>query len=184
MNQAESLRTRVRDDTRAAHERVDAAYRSCNIAGPEGLGLFLSDHLRAFSALSPREGDGYAQARALLVEYRHALEADLAALGLPQPKARGPLRVTAAPALYILLGSRRGAQMMHRHWSASARDEARSAGRFLSLDPRNADWRRLCLGLSARPAQGPDADHMVAEVNAIFGLFDPRSASVPKGRHD
>ena len=184
LNQAESLRTRLRDDTRAAHERVDAAYRSCDIAGPHGLGLFLSDHLRAFSALSLTEGAGYAQAQALHAEYRHALEADLAALGLPLPAAREQLRVTAVPALYIFLGSRRGAQMMHRHWSASARGEARSAGRFLSLDPRNADWRRLCLGLSARPAQGPEADHMVAEVNAIFGLFDPRSAFVPKGRHD
>lgn len=174
----------MRNDTRAAHDRVDAAYRSCDIAGPDGLGLFLSDHLRAFSALSLSEGAGYALAQNMQAEYRHALKADLAALGLPQPEGCEPLRVAAVPALYIFLGSRRGAQMMQRHWSALARDKARAAGRFLSLDPRNADWRRLCADLSARPAHGPDADHMVAEVNAIFGLFAPRSASVPKGHHD
>ena len=122
--------------TRAAHERVDAAYRSCDIAGPHGLGLFLSDHLRAFSALSLTEGAGYAQAQALRAEYRHALEADLAALGLPLPEDREQLRVTAVPALYIFLGSRRGAQMMHRHWSASARGEARSAGSSTREVPR------------------------------------------------
>ena len=61
---------------------------------------------------------------------------------------------------------------------------ARLAGRFLSLDPRNAEWRQFCLDLSAQPAHGPDADRMVAEVKAIFGLFNPRSEAVGKGRHD
>lgn len=182
MNWAESLRTRMRDDTRAAHDRVDAAYRCCDITGPEGLGLFLSDHLRAFAALSFSNGVNSAQVEALQAQYREALETDLAALGHPWPEGGERLRVTADPALYILLGSRRGAKLMQRHWAAHARGEARQAGAFLSLPPRDAEWRELCFDLSARPAHGPDADRMVAEVNAIFGLFRPRPLA--KGRHD
>jgi len=181
LNQADSLRTRLRDDTRAAHERVDAAYRSCDIAGPGGLGLFLSDHLRAFSAVSIADGFRSDQAEALRTEYCAALETDLAALGLPMPETAGRLGVGATPALYILLGSRRGAEMTRRHWATHAQGVARLAGRFLSLNPRNAEWRRFCLDLSAQPAHGPEADRMVAEVDAIFGLFKPRSMDHPEG---
>ena len=172
----------MRDETRAAHDRVDAAYRCCDITGPEGLGLFLSDHLRAFAALSFSNGVNSAQVEALQAEYRVALETDLAALGHPLPEDGERLCVTPDPALYIMLGSRRGAKLMQRHWASHARSEARQAGAFLSLSPRDAEWRQLCLDLSARPAQGAEADRMVAEVNAIFGLFHPRPLA--KGRHD
>lgn len=172
----------MREDTRAAHERVDAAYRCCDITEPDGLGLLLSDHLRAFAALSFSNGVNSAMAEALQAEYRAALETDLAALGHPLPEGRERLCVTPDPALYIMLGSRRGAKLMQRHWAAHARSEARQAGAFLSLPPRDAEWRQLCLDLSARRAHGPDADRMVTEVNAIFGLFHPWPAA--KGRHD
>lgn len=183
MNQVSSLRTRLRDDTRPAHERVDTAYRSCDIATPEGLGFFLSDHLRAFAGLSLEDGAGRSRAEALRAEYCAALETDLAALGLPAPQPGRRLQVTPVPALYIFLGSRRGAQMMQRYWAAHARGAARQAGAFLSLDPCNAEWRQLCLDLSAQSADGPCADRMVAETNAIFDLFDPQHAAPPKGPH-
>lgn len=174
MNQVSNLRTRLRADTHDAHERVDAAYRSCDIATVEGLGLFLSHHLRAFSGLSIGDGAGHADAEAMRLEYCAALEADLKALGLPAPPADTDLQVQPPAALYIFLGSRRGAQVMQRHWASHAQGAARQAGAFLSLDARNGEWRQLCLDLAARPAHGPDGDRMVAEVNAIFGLFDPR----------
>lgn len=181
LNHASSLRTRLRDDTGAAHDRVDAAYGSCDLATRDGLGFFLSNHLRAFSGLALADGAERAQAEVLRLEYCTALEADLRALGLqPFPVVRR-LEVTPTPTLYILLGSRRGAQVMRRHWASHARGAARQAGAFLSLDPRNGEWRQLCLDLGARPAHGPGADRIIDEVNAIFGLFDPQLAHQPEG---
>ncbi|MBV0893570.1 hypothetical protein KTN05_17470, partial [Paracoccus sp. Z118] len=114
MNLGYSLRTRLRDDTRLAHERVDAAYRFCDIAAPWGLSLFLSDHLQAFASLSIADGPRRLRAEALRTEYCAALQADLAALGCAARHPRKLLQVTPIPVLYILLGSRRGAQMMQR----------------------------------------------------------------------
>lgn len=180
LNDYGNLRDRLRADTRAAHDRVDAAYIAHDIAVPDGLALFLTDHLRAFRALGLADGP----AAALREEYCAALEADLAKLGVPAPRLSGPtLRVLSEAAMYIFLGSRRGAQMMRRHWAANARGAARDAGAFLSLDPRNEDWRRLCTDLAARSPDGAHADRVVADTVAIFDLFDPQPAGLPERRH-
>lgn len=102
---------------------------------------------------------------------------------MPQaPSLRLPVHPDAA--LYIFLGSRRGAQMMRRYWAAHAQGPARDAGAFLSLDPRNEDWRRLCADLAARPPDGALADRIVADTIAIFDLFDPvPAAALPESCH-
>lgn len=93
------------------------------------------------------------------------------------------LKVAPDAAMYIFLGSRRGAQMMRRHWAAAAKGAARDAGAFLSLDPRNEEWRRFCADLAARPPDGPHADRVVADTVAIFDLFDPHAADLPEKCH-
>ena len=49
--------------------------------------------------------------------------------------------------------------------AAAAKGAARDAGTFLSLDPRNEDWRRFCADLAARPPDGPHADRVVADTS-------------------
>ncbi|MDO5530072.1 MAG: hypothetical protein Q4F71_11775 [Paracoccus sp. (in: a-proteobacteria)] len=171
MNIDLNLRTRLRADTRQEHERVDAAYKDVDLSAPEGLSAFLADHYSAFAALTIADRPGAGEARALLDEYLGALGDDLAALDQPLPPAAASLTVSPDAALYILLGSRRGAKLTQRYWAANARGAARKAGRFLSLDSRDSEWRALCMALSQRPADGPEADRATADVNAIFGLF-------------
>ncbi|MBV0893541.1 hypothetical protein KTN05_17300, partial [Paracoccus sp. Z118] len=90
------------------------------------------------------------------------------------------LQVTPIPVLYILLGSRRGAQMMQRHWATHAQGAARAMGAFLPLDPRNAEMASAVPRSLSPTRSRARADGIVAETNAIFDLFDPQPESFRK----
>ena len=114
-------RTRLRTATAPLHERVDAAYAAFEFGQPGSYAHFLRAHSRVLGNVEVAlEQAGIAQ---LLDDWpsrvrRHALQADLDALGIA-----GPVSLPAPPlpdlascwgAAYVLEGSRLGGQVLAR----------------------------------------------------------------------
>lgn len=181
-----SLRARLRSDTRAQHEALDAAMARLDLSKPAGLGDFLAVQHAAMSGLACDEGAGSsapdrAEVSAVSAEMLAALADDLAALDRPLPGPAARLSADPTAVLYILLGSRLGTQVMARHWAASAEGAARAAGRYLTLDPRREAWRAFVQRSGDAPGTGPDADRLVADARAIFGHYAATLAALSAG---
>ena len=142
-----TLRAFLRDETRALHDRVDAAFGAHDLADARGYGAFLRAHHAALSGLPPLRPLGLPA-----VDQRAALEADLAALRvpLPPPCPRLALRgeEEALGAYYVLVGSRLGARLLAERLAATKAPHAR-ANRYLTDRGAEAAWRQLRVVLSA-----------------------------------
>ena len=166
-----TLRDRLRLDTAPWHREVDRAYSGFDLRRPSSLAGFFRANLSALRAIDCRPGPQAATARLLREEMAAALEADLRHLGSPPPEPAPPLRFEPAAVLYVLLGSRMGAQVLRRRWLRSTDAAVLGAGRFFGLPPRAGDWRDLCGRLAEVPAQDPAAEAVVRHACDIFGLY-------------
>ncbi|MBM2576035.1 hypothetical protein JQC91_06940 [Jannaschia sp. Os4] len=162
---AESLRARLRVETRAAHDAVDAAVADLDLRRADDLRAMLRGQAAAFGAMG---GAGLGD----LDEGLRDLRADLAALGAEMPAPMAPPAVDHPLARrYLWLGSRLGARMMAKaHRGADPR--AARAGRWLARPAPQGAWPALVEDLSARPATGAEADRIVAAALAWFALFE------------
>ncbi len=110
-----SLRARLRTDTAAAHEALDAALASLSLTTRDTYRTFLRVHRDGLAALAPMLG---AAERGDLATLVAALTADLVDLGDGADGTVGAPSDTTAPrsfgAAYVLRGSRLGATMLAR----------------------------------------------------------------------
>ncbi|UWQ21302.1 hypothetical protein [Jannaschia sp. W003] len=182
-----SLRERLRRDTRADHDRVDAAFGAFALGTAPGLRAFLQAQGAGLAALRGAEGAG--DVADDLDRALGAIAADLAALGGRLPPAipfAGPDHATARR--YLWLGSRLGARVLARSWAASADPAVRAAGSYMGAAADPAPWRRFLADAGAHPAVGPEADRVVAATRAWFALFEAAAlretdAAAPERRH-
>lgn len=139
----------LRERTRSAHDRVDAAFGRFDLADRLAYGEFLAAQAAAILPVEERlTATGAAQISPAWQEHRRArlLLADLASLGLKLPPLVGapvlPCTEAVAGALYVLEGSRLGAKLLSRTVPAAfpssflnaPQDAGRWAGFVKSLD--------------------------------------------------
>lgn len=185
------LRQRLRAETRELHDRVDAGFSRFDVTAPRALAGFLAAQSRALAGLAPAPQPAPSEpalARicegvpALLAEVREALAADLAALedaGVAAPQAAPQAAPLPAPdpqpsrlaTAYVLLGARLGTRVLAARWRQATEAPVLAAGAFFTLPGRGGDWRALCAGLSAMPADGHEAAAHLAGARALFHRF-------------
>ncbi len=162
----DTLRARLRRDTRAAHERVDAAAGALDLTQVGHRARFVQAHARAYHALAAKGVtlDG-------LIAHRLARAArDADALGVKLEASA----VESAPSLqgseaalgvgYVLGGSHLGNRMLARDWPGES---------ALLTDSRLGDhWRGLLPALRDHAATGARADRVLAAALDTFAVFE------------
>ena len=158
-----SLVQRLRADTAADHDRVDARYAGFDLSDRHDYGRFLTAHARALpaieAALTSQVGLPIFRERTSL------LAADLADLGQSMPE---PLAFEAGGsaegwgALYVIEGSRLGGAMLARQVPAAL------PSRYLAAKHLSGEWRALLQAIDAAPI---DAAEAVAGARRVFDLY-------------
>ena len=168
-----TLRERLRQDTRTAHDAVDRAFGRFDLAAPPGVAAFLEGQRDAVTAL--RAGmTATDRLSERMDEALVALDADLAALDVagaadppPQPKRDHPLART-----YIWLASRMGTRMLSRRWRSATDPAVTCAHRYFDGLADRADWRGFTEALEEKSGRGREADHALQAANQWFALFE------------
>ena len=171
----DTARFKLRDQTAAAHDRVDALFSTVDLADRHEYGRFLTAQAKAFlPAEQGLEQGGIAEVLIDWPERRrsHLLIQDLEALGLTVPDVEPPPPLAGTSALlggaYVLEGSRLGGAMLRR----AVPDDLPAA--FLSASYPGG-WRTLIFLLDERLTSDLAMDEAVAAAQAVFTLFE-RSA--------
>ena len=176
-----SARFRLRDETSAAHERVDALYSRFDLAADEGYAAFLTAQARAFMPVEAALNE--AGAGDIVADWAgrlrsDALAHDLAALGLkaaePLP---APVFTTEAEILggaYVLEGSRLGGALLRRSVPAD-----RPRAFMAASDPGR--WRGFVAVLEQRLTGQAAIEQAISAALATFAVFE-RSATLTLGQ--
>lgn len=167
-----SLRERLRRDTRAAHDIVDASFERFDLSTVHGYREFLACHGDALRQIRPSHGSHEqltCDVRAMLGR----LDKDLAILGgqhrqspLPSTRRLHPVSVE-----YVLLGSHMGMQILHKRWLKARHPATSAASRFLSTPLEPLRWKTFCSLLSTLPDNGSIADTIVADALSVFSIY-------------
>lgn len=179
-----SARARLREETREAHERLDAHFSQYDLSQREDYAAFLTAHATAFVPIEQALTDAGA---ALLfpdwpemIRSRRLVE-DLKALGIALPNLIEPPTFNNAAAIcggaYVLEGSRLGGSILRK-----AVDSDLPLA-YLSHDPA-LRWPLFVAEIERILKEDVDRSHAVASANAVFECF-LRAAGKPKsGAHD
>ena len=166
MTAAASAVRRLRAETAAEHDRVDAAYTRYDLADPVSYRAFLEAHARALPAVEAVLTD---DALPAWRERTSALAADLAALGgdWPEPLPLDPPATAAAAwgMLYVIEGSRLGGVMLARQVG----EELPRA--YLSARHDSGEWRALLAALDAAAEDEAWIDQTIAAARQVFALY-------------
>ena len=166
-----TLRAFLREETRADHERVDAAYGAHDLRDASAYASFLRAHHAALCGLPVLTPFGLPR-----VDQRAALEADLAGLRCPLPSPAPQLALDTEAerlgAYYVLVGSRLGARVLADALFATRAPHAAHA-RYLNDRSAETAWRRLRAVLSDDPLPAPAGrTHVLAGARAAFDHFE------------
>lgn len=173
------IRSLLREATASAHGRVDDAFTQLNLGRRDGYRRFLAAHA---SVILPMEAlAGQAGAGQILEDWPSrrrsgALLDDLAALGL-QPPPPLPLGLSGGPAwvlgaLYVLEGSRLGAQVLRRRVLAGPDAGCRAATAYLSHGMGQGLWPSFLAQLEASPYARGDAGPVIEGAYDAFAAFE------------
>jgi heme oxygenase len=163
-----TIRASLRQATRPAHDRVDAAFGRFDLTSREDYAAFLQAHHEALSTLAdPDPPFGLPR-----IDLCPALEADLAALDVA-PRMPVSARHDADDAFrlgryYVIAGSQAGAQLLRRAWSRSTDGIVLSAGRYFAACTQGEAWaafRRL------DPPPDLDQPRLLSGAEATFDAF-------------
>lgn len=174
---AASARFRLRVETSAAHERVDALYSRFDLAGAEGYAAFLTAQARAFIPVEAALNE--AGAGAIIADWTDrlrsdALARDIAVLGLTLPeRLPAPVFITEAGILggaYVLEGSRLGGALLRRSVPADL-----PRGFMAESDPGR--WRAFVALLEQRLTEQAAVEQVISAALATFAVFE-RSATL------
>ena len=168
-----TLRERLRQDTRTAHDAMDRALARFDLAGARGRTGFLVAQRDGAAALS-RATPGGDPLREALDAALADLDADLAALGHDAPPARlGPPALDHPLArTHMWLSNRLGTRMLAGRMAGDADPRAAAAGRFIARAAERSDWRPVADALDAMSGRGREADAVLRAVRDWFALYE------------
>ncbi len=168
------LRARLRAETRAAHERVDAAFARFDLRERDSYAAFLTAHAAVLPAL---EAAVQADAMRWLPDWparrrTPALRGDLKILGRPAPEPAATNFGGSAEnlgALYVLEGSRLGSRLLVAQVREAGDPAVRAATAYLA----HGDARRLWPSfLEVLEREGAEPAAVTAGAAAAFALFE------------
>ena len=168
-----SAHERLRRETRAAHERVDARFSTLNLEDRDDYRRFLMLHAVAFLPVERALTDGGA-ARLIadwdVMRRTPELAADLADMCLPIPSdAGGPTFASDAEmlgAIYVLEGSRLGGAVLRKTVDPSF------PHRFLAHPQPKGRWRDLVATLERNLYESVQVDSAVSAALGVFAYFE------------
>lgn len=163
----------LRNETAAAHDRVDAAFAAFDLTDRASYARFLSAHAEAvlpLEAILPGErvtADWDARKRGALL--REDL-AHLRPLAKPDPTTEDPLTFETLPeiagALYVLEGSRLGGKFLSRRLPAGF------PRAYLDTDQPPANWRKLLDCLDTILYDASELQSALAAAHRVFSAFE------------
>lgn len=179
-----SARARLREETREAHERLDAHFSQYDLSDRDDYAAFLTAHAAAFIPIERALTD--AGAARLFPDWSemirsHWLAADLEALGIAMPAPVDPPAFDGQAAIcagaYVLEGSRLGGTVLRKAVGADLPHA------YLAHDPA-LRWPQFVAEIERLLQEDVDRSQAVASANAVFECF-LRAASMPtSGAHE
>ena len=180
-----NLRSRLREQTRDAHDSVDTLFGQHDLATREGLSITLQAHAialrRSLAALPGRNSRSYA--RTLLIMLA-AIESDLAALGVsptgvdqsdPTDTAIHPLGL-----IYVIAGSSLGARILLSDIRKSNDPDVVSATRYFSCPESAEMWKSVSTTLMRWTGSKDEEKMIIASAQTAFLWFEAAHRSVQK----
>ena len=168
-----SIRDLLREETRDAHDAIDARYGALDLASIEDYRTFLGAQLLAWTALDrPWSRQLHRIAGRQAPDYAALLRADLAELAGSDPLPADlapPAVMSDAGVAYVLAGSRIGMVTIRRrpNWGA----HHGYAQRFL-VEPSGGHLFRLIVAdLEREHGRAVDRTSLVASARLAFGVF-------------
>ena len=166
-----SLRNRLRQDTRKAHEMLDNAVGALDLSKYQDFCIYAQAHYAAYDYLhrKTKHQNG-------LMSHRRALAlADLYVLG-KKPKDLDmvtPQNEWNSDGLtYVIAGSHLGSKLLAKQWKMSTDTRVTSAHRLLTDHKLMDCWKMQIDKLSKMPASGSVADHAIDSAIACFAVFE------------
>lgn len=169
-NQPPSLRARLRNDTRGAHDSLDHLVSQFDLATPLGLSCFLQMQSIALRSIAPHAAG--AVTFGAVQDLLERAAADLSALGRPDQQTRmiaGPLHPFAID--YVIAGSRLGTQVLRKRWQSASDAHVRQADAYFSAPSYIELWKSFCTSAQETYPSGPVADKVVHDADRLFGLY-------------
>ena len=169
----DSVRFILREQTAAAHSRVDARFSRLDLTRGDGLARFLGASRVALGALEPV----LAAAPGLppLPSRLALIDADLAALAAPAPSghpAAPPAPGDPLGAAYVVAGSALGARVLRRRWARSDDQAVRKAGRFLTFTGLDGYWDAVQAALRGVPQEAGRIAGLVRGADWAFAVYE------------
>jgi len=165
-----SLRTRLRTNTRLAHEQLDQEVSRFDLTTPNGLIGFLDMQSAAFQTLL--EFDASAKTEAMIRDLLERATLDLCELRSSAetvPAAIEPVHPLSID--YAVAGSRLGSRLLKKRWQAATDPKVRRARAYFSAPSYIDIWASFCDATEAMQSTGPQADQVVKDANRIFHMY-------------
>ncbi len=163
----------LRDDTKAAHSRLDAALIKYDLTSAGGLHSYLSVHYLARLHLSDILF-GYDDLRDES-ERLDDLQADISELGAALPVwASRPKRANmhALGLIYVMAGSSLGGKVLFKEWDCSRDPVVKNANRFVTRSKDSAVWTKFLAHLGAQSFSHQEIAQIVESANHGFEIFE------------
>lgn len=173
----DTLRERLRRETRGPHDRVDAAFGQFDLLRTGGFSRFLAAHLAALDSLAQcTSHSAFSDAGLDLGDMRRALVDDLDQLAGTRVKAEPPLDTTldTLAVSYVISGSRLGMKLLKSRWDRATEPAVRRAHRYIGMSPNRNAWRDICARLTAQTAGS--GDWVVSDAITTFAVFESAAA--------
>tara|TARA_R110000751_G_scaffold8822_11_gene34147 strand:- start:4021 stop:4587 length:567 start_codon:yes stop_codon:yes gene_type:complete len=168
------LHKHLRENTRAAHDRVDQLFGGLMLSSRHDYLLFLLSHYLAHQTLENYFSD------VLPLDERppcvsSLLAGDLSTLGLTCemeiPFSMGdetaPLGVS-----YVIAGAHFGQRVLRARWAKSSNSDILDAGAYLTSQDMALFWPIVRDRMEIERPSACDLTHLVRSANATFGLFE------------
>lgn len=179
------LRDALRNETRDAHEKVDGAFGSLNLAEREDYQRFLAAHYIATAPLQPiLAGFTARELGRTEPDFTAMLHSDLSALGVDPdalPRIDPPANIDPRAVTYVIAGSRLGLSMLRRqpYWGKA---EGISSS-YMEDGEGMVLWKSLLGWFAEQKADQAEIEAVCGAARQCFTVFErafAMSASVQR----
>ena len=168
----DTLRERLRSETRGLHEELDGVVSTFDLTRPLGFSRFLNMHLAVSSVLPPLPAS-HRETSDAIRDIEDRARMDLASLGYKASAPEISLRPDIDPLAitYLFAGSRLGNVVLERRWRASADLVVLAADRYFSAPSYASLWRDFCARTDRMRSTDARSDRVVTDAGTLFRAY-------------